>query len=124
KDVAAQLPSKEEMVQLLNEEKPITEGHFDEIFPKGKAGPGCVLVLKDEHGRVVVTQRVAERTEEAVKAFLEWVRDVGLRINTFYIDTCQAYRKAIPLVFPQARIQLDNFHIIQNVWRHIWKFFV
>ncbi|MFH0946789.1 MAG: transposase [Planctomycetota bacterium] len=124
KDVAAQLPSKAEMVQILNEQKPITEGHFDEIFPRGRAGPGCVLVLKDEHGRIVATQRVVERTEEAVKVFLEWLRDRGLGIKTFYIDTCRAYRNAIPQVFPGVRIQLDLFHIIQNVWRHLWKFFV
>ena len=123
KDVASQLPSKEEIVQLLNEDKPITEGHFDEIFPRGMAG-GPVLVLKDEHGRIVVTEQVESRDEEHVKAFLEKVKAMGLKIRTFYIDTCQAYRNAIPVVFPDALIQLDLFHIIQNVWRHIWKFFI
>jgi hypothetical protein len=83
-----------------------------------------VLVLKDEHGRIVVTEQVESRDEEHVKSFLERVKGLGLKIRTFSIDTCQAYRKVIPLVFPNARIQLDMFHIIQNVWRHIWKFFV
>ena len=123
KDVAAKLPSKEEIVRLLDEDKPITEGHFDEIFPRGMAG-GPVLVLKDEHGRIVVTEQVESRDEEHVKAFLEKVKAMGLKIRTFYIDTCQAYRNAIPVVFPDALIQLDLFHIIQNVWRHIWKFFI
>jgi hypothetical protein len=123
KDVASELPSPEEMVRLLEEDKPITEGHFDEIFPKGKAG-GPVLVLKDEHGRIVITEQVESRDEEHVKAFLGKVKAMGLKIRTFYIDTCQAYRNAIPAVFPDALIQLDLFHIIQNVWRHIWKFFV
>lgn len=124
KEVASQLPSKEEMVQLLNQDKPITEAHFDEIFPRGKAGPGCVLVLKDEHGRIFATERIENRDEEHVTVFLQWVHGLGLKIRTFYIDTCQAYRKSIPQVFPDARIQLDYFHIIQNVWRHLWKFFV
>ncbi len=31
-----------------------------------------------------------------------------------YIDTCQAYRKTIPKVFPCGRIQLDLFHIIAH----------
>jgi len=123
KDVASQLPSKEKLVHLLDEDKPITEGHFDEIFPRGKAG-GCVLVLKDEHGRIVVTEQIESRDEEHVKSFLEKVKDLGLKIRTFYIDTCAVYRKVIPQVFPDAKIQLDLFHIIQNVWRHIWKFFV
>ena len=124
KDVAEELPSKEDMVQILNDQQPITEADFDEIFPRGRAGPGCVLVLKDEHGRIFATQRVIERTQEAVTAFLEWVRSLGLGIKTFYIDTCRAYRNAIPKVFPDARIQLDLFHIIKNVWKHVWKFFV
>lgn len=122
KEVASLLPSREKMVQLLNGEKPITEAHFDEIYPRGKLDP--VLVLKDEHGRVFATQQVETRDEEHVKSFLEWVKSLGLKIRTFYIDTCQAYRKTIPQVFPEARIQLDYFHIIQNVWRHIWKYFV
>jgi len=123
KEVAEELPSPDEIVRILNEEKPITEGHFDEIFPRGKRS-GCVLVLKDEHGRIVATEEIEERSAEEVKPFLERVRDLGLQIKTFYIDTCNTYRKAIPLVFPQAKIQLDNFHIIQNVWRHLWKHFV
>lgn len=122
KDVANRLPSKEEMVQLLNEDKPITEAHLDEIFPKGHDGP--VLVVKDEHGRIFASKRVEKRDESHVKCFLEWLKGLGLGIRTFYIDTCQTYRKTIPQVFEGVRIQLDYFHIIQNVWRHLWKFFV
>jgi hypothetical protein len=122
KAVAGQLPSKDEMVRLLNEQRPITEAHFDEIFPRGHDGP--VLVLKDEHGRIFAAERVEHKDETHVKAFLEWVCGLGLAIRTFYIDTCQTYRKVIPQVFPEARIQLDYFHIIQCVWRHLWKFFI
>ncbi|MHC4406927.1 MAG: transposase [Planctomycetota bacterium] len=124
KDVASRLPSREEMVKLLDEDKPITEAHLDEIFPRGKAGPGCVLVIRDEYGRIVVTERVEKKDEAHVKAFLEWFKGLGLAIRTFYIDHCETYRKTIPQVFENALIQLDYFHIIQNVWRHIWKYFV
>lgn len=124
KDVASKLPSKEEIVKLLDEDKPITEAHLDEIFPKGRAGPGCVLVIKDEHGRIVIAERVEKKDEEHVKAFLERFKRLGLTIKTFYIDHCETYRKVIPQVFENVRIQLDYFHIIQNVWRHIRKYFV
>lgn len=124
KEVAATLPSREEIVERLNQDKPITEVHFDEIFPKGKAGPGCVLVVKDEHSRIIASQRIEHRDEEHVVVFLQWLHGLGLKIRTFYIDTCSTYRKTIPQVFKDARIQLDYFHIIQNVWRHLWKFFV
>src|SRR6266850_404177 len=122
KDVAAQLPSREEIVRLLDAEKPITEAHFDEIFPKGAKGP--VLVMKDEHGRIVTSERIEARDEEHVKKFLQWFQGLGLGVKTFFIDCCQVYRKVIPEVFTEAKVQLDYFHVLQNVWRHMWKGFV
>jgi hypothetical protein len=124
KDVASQLPSKEEMVAILNERKPISEVHFDEIYPRGRTASGCVLVAKDEHGRIFASEDIDKRDEASVRSFLEWLHALGLKIRTFYIDTCQTYRTVIPQVFKGVRIQLDYFHIIQNVWRHLWKFFV
>jgi hypothetical protein len=44
-------------------------------------------------------------------------------IRTFYIDHCQAYVNAIGAVYSEAKIQFDYFHILQNIWRHIWKEF-
>ena len=122
KDVAAQLPSREEVVKLLDAQKPITEAHFDEIFPKGAKGP--VLVVKDEHGRIVTSERIEARDEEHVKKFLQWFQGLGLGVKTFFIDCCQVYRTVIPEVFTEAKVQLDYFHVLQNVWRHMWKGFV
>jgi hypothetical protein len=122
KEVAAGLPSGEEMVKLLDAQKPITEAHFDEIFPKGAKGP--VLVVKDEHGRIVASKRVEARDEANVRKFLEWFKGLGLGVKTFFIDCCQVYRTVIPQVFTEAKVQLDYFHILQNVWRHMWKGFV
>jgi hypothetical protein len=112
KEVADSLPSRSEMVKLLNEQQPITQGHFDEIFPLGTSA--CVLVLKDEHGRLVATEEVPKRDEEHVKPFLERMQKLGLKITTFYIDHYQVYVNAITAVYPQAEIQYDYFHIIQN----------
>lgn len=124
KDVANELPSQEEIARCLDEDKPITEAHLDEIYPRGRPGPGCVLVIKDEHGRILIAERVENKDAENVRRFLERFKSLGLAIKTFYIDHCETYRKVIPNVFPGVRIQLDYFHIIQNVWRHIWKYFV
>lgn len=41
-------------------------------------------------------------------------------MNAFYIDHWEAYAKAIKAVSPEANIQYDYFHILQNVWRKIW----
>src|SRR3712207_7994631 len=46
-------------------------------------------------------------------------------LSTFYIDGCQAYYNAIRSVFGSTvAIQYDYFHILQNVWRHLWKWAV
>ena len=123
KDVASELPSQEEIVKLLNAHKPITEAHLDEIFPKG-GNKDAVLVLKDEHGRIVLTERVDARDEANVRQFLEKAKALGLQIKTFFCDCYQVYRKVIPEVFPGVEVQIDYFHVLQNVWRHLWKGFV
>ena len=120
-DIAEQLPSADEIVKLLKGLKEITEGHLDEIYPLGTEG--CVIVLKDEHGRIIAWQEVEKRDEEHVKPFLERFKGLGLKIKTFYIDHCQAYVNAIGAVYPEASIQFDYFHILQNIWRHVWKEF-
>ena len=120
-EIAEQLPSTDEIVKLLNRLKEITEGHLDEIYPLGTEA--CVLVLKDEHGRIIAWQEVEKRDEEHVKPFLERGKRLGLKIKTFYIDHCQAYVNAIGEVYTEANIQFDYFHILQNIWRHLWKEF-
>jgi hypothetical protein len=118
-EVANSLPSEDEIVRLMNQQLPITQGHFDELFPLG--GSACLLVLKDEHGRLVTAQEVPKRDVEHVKPVLERLKTIGLNIGTFYIDHCQAYVNAIGEVFPKAHIQHDYFHILQNIWRKVWR---
>jgi hypothetical protein len=61
-EIAQALPSEEEMVKILHREKPVTSGHLDELFPSGSSA--CVLALKDEHGRILLTQEVEKRLAE------------------------------------------------------------
>lgn len=68
-EIAAQLPSADELIRQLDAKQPMTEAHFDELFPRGTAQ--CVLVLKDEHGRIVATQAIDKREEASVTPFLQ-----------------------------------------------------
>ena len=122
-EIAAALPNADEMIRALNARQTITEAHFDEIFPR--ATDECVLVLKDEHGRILATQQVDKRNEASVVAFLTRMKELGLTFTAFYIDGCKAYYNAIRIVFAQhIVIQYDYFHILQNTWRHLWKWAV
>ena len=123
KDVASTLPHGNELIERLHALKPITEFHLDEIFPLGLRK--CVLVFKDEHGRIIDTEAVDSKDETNVKAFLERIHALGLPIKSFYVDGCKTYWKMIRSVFGQAvPIQYDYFHIIQNSWKHLWKWAV
>src|SRR3989304_5879831 len=62
-----------------------------------------------------------ERTKESVSAFLTEVKGWGLALKAFYVDGCEAYRSAIGDVFPDAVVQYDYFHVIQSIWRKLWK---
>ena len=122
-DIADGLPLAGAMIQEMDRRQPITEGHLDELFPRGGKG-GCELVLRDEYGRIIAVEDVIKRDEEHVKPFLIRLKGLGLVIKTFYIDHCQAYKNAIMEVYPHANIQHDYFHIIQNIWRKVWSYFV
>jgi len=122
-EVADEIPNSDEIIKLLNEKQEISEGHLDEFFPLGMNH--CVLVLKDEHGRILATQKVENRDEENVKPFLQRFKDLGLSFKAFYTDGCKAYYNAIREIFGGSiPIQYDYFHIIQNAWRHLWKWSV
>jgi hypothetical protein len=121
--IAEELPSADAIVQELNRRHPITEGHFDGFFPRGRKDK-CVLVLRDEHGRIVATEEVNAEDEEQVTPFLRRMKHLGLQITTFYIDHSQALRNAITAVYPEARLQYDYFHIIQNIWKKLWSYAV
>jgi hypothetical protein len=124
KECAAQLPGAAEMAKVLNADKPITEGHFDEIFAKGQRPKRCTMVLRDEHGRIFASREVDTRDETTVTAFLKEVKGWGIEVQRFFVDGCEAYRKAIGIAFPDAVIQYDYFHIIQGIFKKLRRAFV
>ena len=76
-----------------------------------------MLVIKDEHGRILATESVDKRDEKTVKPFLQRMKNLGLSFRAFYTDGCKSYFNAIRAVFGQkVAIQYDYFHIIQNAW--------
>ena len=121
RECAAALPNAEEMTKRLHQLKPITEAHLDEIFAVGQRPKPCTIVLRDEHGRIFAMRQVEERTTASVKAFLATVRSWGIVPRAFYMDGCEEYRDAVASVFPEAVIQYDLFHVIQNVIKKLWK---
>ena len=118
KEVASQLPAFEKMIELLNDKQPITEGHLDELYPLGVKH--FLLVLKDEHGRILDAQPAEKKDEATTRSFLQRFKDLRINFKAFYTDGCKPYYNAIRTVFgDDVAIQYDYFHIIQNIWRKI-----
>lgn len=118
--VAEDMPSAAAMVEELNRRHPITAGPFDGDFPRGRKDP-CVLVLRDEHGRIVATEAGQAEDEDQVKPLLERMKRLGVGIQPFSIDHSQALRHAITAVDPEARLPYDSFHRIQNIGKQLWS---
>jgi len=121
KECAERLPDAAGMAKRLHADKPITEASFDEIFAKGQRPKRCTLVLRDEHGRIFAAKEVEERDKDTVTTFLREVKSWGIEPRVFYVDGCEAYSNAIRTVFPNAVLQYDYFHVIQCVWKKLWK---
>jgi hypothetical protein len=121
KECAAQLPDAAGMAKKLHADQAITEANFDEIFALGQRPKRCTVVLRDEHGRIFAAKEMEARTDETVTVFLTELKRWGITPRVFYVDGCEAYRNAIRAVFPNAVIQYDYFHVIQNIWKKLWK---
>ncbi len=119
REMADGAPTREEIVKSLNREKPITEGHLDEIYLRGQ--DGFAVSIRDEHGRTVVVEKLERKEARFVKAWLQKLELWGLRFRAFYIDDCKAFRQAIAEACPEAKVQIDYFHVLQNATRKLWK---
>ena len=118
-DIGANLPSQEEMLQQLLAITPATECHIDGYYPLGT--DHCVMVVKDEHDRILMTHEAASENGDDARQFLQRLKDHGLRVTAAFSDYSQSFTEAIKAVYPHARLQADHFHTVKNIWGHLKK---
>ena len=107
------------MLRQLLAITPATECHIDGYYPLGT--DHCVMVVKDEHDRILITPEVASENGEEARQFLQQVKDRGLHVTAAFSDYSQSFTEAIKAVYPQARFQADHFHTVKNIWGHLKK---
>jgi hypothetical protein len=117
--IGAHLPPPEEMLQQLLALTPATECHIDGYYPLGT--DNCVMVVKDEHDRILMTHEVASENGDDARQFLQRLKDHGLKVTAAFSDYSQSFTEAIKSVYPQARFQADHFHTVKNIWGHLKK---
>jgi transposase-like protein len=107
------------MLQQLLAITPVTECHIDGYYPRGT--PNCVMVVKDEHDRILMTHEVDAENGADARQFLQKLKDRGLKGTAAFADYSQSFTEAIKAVYPQARFQADHFHTVKNIWGHLKK---
>lgn len=117
--IGVHLPTPEEMLRQLLALVPATECHIDGYYPLGT--DTCVMVVKDEHDRILITHEAASENGEDARQFLQRCKDLGLKVTAAFSDYSQSFTEAIKAVYPQARFQADHFHTVKNIWGHLKK---
>src|SRR5215475_11361408 len=118
-DIGTHLPIPEEMLRQLLAIAPATECHLDGYYPLGT--DHCVMVVKDEHDRILITHEAASENGDDARQFLQRCKDLGLHVTAAFSDYSQSFTEAIKAVYPQARFQADHFHTVKNIWGHLQK---
>jgi hypothetical protein len=118
-DIGSHLPPPEEMLRQLLAITPATECHIDGYYPLGT--DQCVMVVKDEHDRILITHEAASENGDDARQFLQRCKDRGLKVTAAFSDYSQSFTEAIKAVFPHARFQADHFHTVKNIWGHLKK---
>jgi hypothetical protein len=111
-DIGGHLPAPEEMLRQLLALTPVTECHLDGYYPLGT--DHCVMVVKDEHDRILMTYEAASENGDDARQFLQRLKDCGLQVTAAFSDYSQSFTEAIKAVWPQVRFQADHFHTVKN----------
>jgi hypothetical protein len=118
-DIGTHLPAPAEMLRQLLASAPATECHIDGYYPLGT--DHCVMVVKDEHDRILITHEAASENGDDARQFLQRCKDLGLHVTAAFSDYSQSFTEAIKAVYPHARFQADHFHTVKNIWGHLKK---
>jgi Transposase len=117
--IGGHLPTPEEMLRHLLALAPATECHIDGYYPLGT--DHCVMVVKDEHERILITHEAASENGAEARQFLQRCKDLGLHVTAAFSDYSQSFTEAILAVWPHARFQADHFHTVKHIWGHLKK---
>jgi len=116
-DIGENLPKEEEILKEMIRIKEPKECHIDGYFPKGTKN--CVMVIKDEFDRILITYETNSENKEDAKKFLEKIKCMGVNVITAFSDYSKSYTQSIKEVFPNVKFQADHFHTIKNIWKHL-----
>lgn len=111
--------SEEGILRKLTDIKKPGECHIDAYYPLGT--DKCVMVIKDDYDRILITHEADSENTEDAKMFLQKLKDFGIEIGFAFSDYSKSFTSAIKEIFPEAKFQADHFHTVKNIWKHLKK---
>jgi hypothetical protein len=87
------------MLRQLLAIAPATECHIDGYYPLGT--DRCVMVVKDEHDRILITHEAASENGDDARQFLQRCKERGLHVTAAFSDYSQSFTEAIKEVYQQ-----------------------
>jgi transposase len=96
---------------------------IDEVHLHDEQGKKQYLVVAVDpiNDRTILFDLVDSRDSDALKGFLEQLKEMGVDPLVVITDMWKAYHSAILDVFPEADHQLCVFHVIQAMMKHTNK---
>jgi hypothetical protein len=117
--IGAHWPAPEERRRPLLAIAPATACPIDGDDPLGT--DHGVMVVKDEHDRILMTHEAASEQGEDARHFLEQWQDRGRKVPAAFSDDSSRFTEAIKAVLPHARFQADHFQTVKHSWGHLKK---
>ena len=118
-EIGNNLPSEEEILKELKKLKKPSQCHIDGYYPLGTNR--CVMVVKDEFDRILITHEADSENADEAKKFLKKLKDAGVNITSAFSDYSKSFIKAIKEVYPDAKFQADHLHTAKNIWKNLRK---
>jgi Transposase len=112
-DIGVHLPTPEDILRPLLALTPPTECHSDGYYPRGT--DHWVMVVKDEHDRILLTHEAESENGEDARQFLQQLKVLGLNVTAACSDNSQSFTEASKAVYPHARLQADHFHTVKHI---------
>jgi hypothetical protein len=118
-DIGSHVPTPEERLWQLLALALATECHIDGYYPLGT--DNCVMVVKDEPDRILITHEAASENGDEARQFLQRCKALGLHVTAAFSDYSPSFTDAIKAVYPRARFQADHFHTVKHIWGPLKK---
>ena len=104
--IGTNLPTQDEMWQHLLILKPVTECHIDGYYPMGT--DNCVMVVKDEHDRILMTYETKSENGDDARKFLKRLKALGLNVTSAFSSVSHLLHTLYLVHFRAFLHEIDN----------------